>query len=604
MPEAVRLALIAANRFPNQLRKELIERRFAVTFEVTTPRPDQSLDEIEAFARGLACEPRLAAIAVTDRVRSDADRDPIDVGQMVADVSGRQPLVHWAGKDRTPADLADSLRRAEEVGLDSLLLLTGDKVRTPGSGHTPYLDAVNQVVQARAARPELLLGVAVGTFKYREEELLNQYFKLAKKARVGADFAISQIGFDHDKLRDLAGWLQLRGLSIPVMASFMPLTAGVAERVHDGRIPGIIVTHGLLQRVHEESNTPDRGHAARLRRLALQVVAAKRLGLAGAQITGIHSAPRVIELLDLTEALEQELPDGAAWQAAWDDTLRLSDGTIARTTPEGGYSWGRSLAPAVSHGERVPAQPSLGERAKHRLMDLIHRTCFEDGAPAAGLLSAASRTDLLEPLLTAAEVATKKPIAGCQTCGFCRLPKPPAASTTSRSWSSHQCRTPAAPAPGPTTSRAATRSWCGWEGPLGNLLYPVRAMAKTFRDMVNEGRDAADAILSPEDAQKKMQSDPKVLLLDMREPGDRAGSTIEGSLNIPLGMLPMRADQQLPEALREPKLQDRSTPIITTCGAGGQASLAAKVLKDMGFANVSIMEGGCAAWKNAGLPVS
>ena len=129
-------------------------------------------------------------------------------------------------------------------------------------------------------------------------------------------------------------------------------------------------------------------------------------------------------------------------------------------------------------------------------------------------------------------------------------------------------------------------------------------MAKTFRDMVNEGRDAADAILSPEDAQKKMQSDPKVLLLDMREPGDRAGSTIEGSLNIPLGMLPMRADQQLPEALREPKLQDRSTPIITTCGAGGQASLAAKVLKDMGFANVSIMEGGCAAWKNAGLPVS
>jgi rhodanese-related sulfurtransferase len=129
-------------------------------------------------------------------------------------------------------------------------------------------------------------------------------------------------------------------------------------------------------------------------------------------------------------------------------------------------------------------------------------------------------------------------------------------------------------------------------------------MAKTFRDMVEEGRQAADAIISPEEAQKKLQSDPKVLLLDMREPTDRAGTTIAQAINIPLGMLPLKADTQLPEAFREAKLQDRSTPIITTCGAGGQAALGAKILKDMGFTNVSIMEGGCMAWKNAGLPVS
>ncbi|HEU0168499.1 MAG TPA: rhodanese-like domain-containing protein [Chloroflexota bacterium] len=129
-------------------------------------------------------------------------------------------------------------------------------------------------------------------------------------------------------------------------------------------------------------------------------------------------------------------------------------------------------------------------------------------------------------------------------------------------------------------------------------------MAKTFRDMVEEGRQAADAIISPEDAQKKLQSDPKTLLIDMREPTDRTGTTIAQALNIPLGMLPLKADTQLPEAFREAKLQDRNTPVITTCGAGGQAALGAKILKDMGFTNVSIMEGGCMAWKNAGLPVS
>ena len=245
------MLLIAANRFPNQLRKDLIERRFAVTFEVTTPRPDQSLHEIEAFARDLACEPRVSAVAVTDRVRSDEDRDPVDVASMVAEASGRQPLVHWAGKGRSSADFAGALHHADEAGLENVLCLTGDKVRAHVAGETRYLDAVNQVVQARATHPVLLLGVAVGTFKYREEELLNQYIKLAKKARVGADFAISQIGWDMPKLRDLLSWLRMRGLSIPVMGSFMPLPLAVARRIHDGRIPGVLVTDGLLRRARD-----------------------------------------------------------------------------------------------------------------------------------------------------------------------------------------------------------------------------------------------------------------------------------------------------------------------------------------------------------------
>ena len=127
-------------------------------------------------------------------------------------------------------------------------------------------------------------------------------------------------------------------------------------------------------------------------------------------------------------------------------------------------------------------------------------------------------------------------------------------------------------------------------------------MAKTFQDMVKEGRESAK-ILSAADAQNQMQSDPKTVVVDVREPDEvKASGKVKGALNIPLGQLPLRADTQLPEAMREMKLQDRSTPVITTCGRGGQASLAAKTLKDMGFTNVSIMDGGTTAWKEAGLP--
>ena len=127
-------------------------------------------------------------------------------------------------------------------------------------------------------------------------------------------------------------------------------------------------------------------------------------------------------------------------------------------------------------------------------------------------------------------------------------------------------------------------------------------MAKSFRDMVEEGRAAAN-VISPQQAQQQVQQDSKTLIIDVREPDDRAANgAVQGSVNIPLGVLPIKADQQLPEAMRDARLQDRSTPIITTCGRGGQAALAAKTLKDMGFENVSIMDGGTAAWKDAGLP--
>jgi rhodanese-related sulfurtransferase len=126
-------------------------------------------------------------------------------------------------------------------------------------------------------------------------------------------------------------------------------------------------------------------------------------------------------------------------------------------------------------------------------------------------------------------------------------------------------------------------------------------MAKTFRQMVAEARAEVE-VLSPQDAQKRMQ-EQKALVVDVREPTDlQPLGVIPGSINIPLGVLPLRADQELPEQFRDPRLQDRSQVVITTCGGGGQAALGAKVLKDMGFERAAMIDGGTGGWKNAGLP--
>ena len=114
-------------------------------------------------------------------------------------------------------------------------------------------------------------------------------------------------------------------------------------------------------------------------------------------------------------------------------------------------------------------------------------------------------------------------------------------------------------------------------------------MPKSFRDMVAEGREGTP-MLSPQEVQRRMKEESGTLVVDVRDADGLAGTgIIPGAINVSLGTLPLRADTELPEAMRNQDLQDRNRPIITTCGGGGQASLAAKLLKDMGFTNVSIL---------------
>jgi len=126
---------------------------------------------------------------------------------------------------------------------------------------------------------------------------------------------------------------------------------------------------------------------------------------------------------------------------------------------------------------------------------------------------------------------------------------------------------------------------------------------RTFKDMVSQAMAEVPTI-KPADAYKLMQEDPQVLVIDVRDAADIAATwTVPGAINVSLGALTYRADTQVPEQLRDPRLQDRSRPIITTCTSGSMGALGGKLLKDMGFTNVQILEGGVRAWKDAGLPI-
>lgn len=126
-------------------------------------------------------------------------------------------------------------------------------------------------------------------------------------------------------------------------------------------------------------------------------------------------------------------------------------------------------------------------------------------------------------------------------------------------------------------------------------------MPKTFMGMVGEAQQAVTAV-SAEEARRRIDDDPNTLIIDVRDESSiRASGAIPGAAAISAGSLLYKADAEVPAEWRDARLADRSRPIITQCDLGPLSAIAAKNLKDMGFTNVTYLEGGIQAWKQAGL---
>jgi MFS family permease len=122
---------------------------------------------------------------------------------------------------------------------------------------------------------------------------------------------------------------------------------------------------------------------------------------------------------------------------------------------------------------------------------------------------------------------------------------------------------------------------------------------KTVDDLLREARGRIER-LEPPDALAAMHRG--ALLVDVRTDGERERHGIAvGSLHLPRSVLEWRVD---PEAeFRNPAVGGLNRHVIVMCAEGFSSSFAAATLTELGFAHVSDVVGGFAAWKAAGLPV-
>ncbi len=94
---------------------------------------------------------------------------------------------------------------------------------------------------------------------------------------------------------------------------------------------------------------------------------------------------------------------------------------------------------------------------------------------------------------------------------------------------------------------------------------------------------------------------PDTVFLDVRPAAAIAETgTVEGAVCIPRGLLEFNADPDF--AMHNPAM-DKSKRVVVFCTLGGQAALAGKTLKEMGYGEV-LNGGGLQSWKDAGAPIT
>ncbi len=115
-----------------------------------------------------------------------------------------------------------------------------------------------------------------------------------------------------------------------------------------------------------------------------------------------------------------------------------------------------------------------------------------------------------------------------------------------------------------------------------------------------ESRDALDIIDSTK-LNDMIEKNEDMVIIDVndKEEVDQRGM-IEGAINVSLGTLYYKADNEVPENFKDSRIQDREKKVVVTCGLGLCAAIGGKLLKDMGFKNVSLLEGGVTKWQEDG----
>ncbi len=415
---------------PNRFRSMLEQGEFVCTAELVLGR-DHSAVEAEVFVKEASEGHGVDAISLTDLPGGNPALPPEAFVAFVLEHK-LTPIAHLTGKDGNRSLLEARIHALARLGVENILALTGDAQKEGFAGKAKPVYDVDSVLilwllqalrggleynvgpkTARTTPFDFFIGAVANPFKVREPDLMMQFYKLQLKVAAGAQYIITQLGYNLRKLYELKQYMVREGLGhVPVLANVYVPTAKVAQLMKTGEVAGCVIPDELIQRLEGEKKPQ------RLERAALMVAAVKDLGFAGAHIGGFGLTHK-----DFMTILEGAAAIGKDWHGRLDELVFPYPNEFY-LLPQGGD--GLSDSESAYQVSSVKHHPSWVQRFSER----VHRHFIKEGTFGARLfatkLNAKNRSGknnswrhglwywLLEPA-----TVYRKATLGCVSCGDC-----------------------------------------------------------------------------------------------------------------------------------------------------------------------------------------
>ncbi len=420
------------------LREALKNGEFTITCEFVPARGKDG-PGVEAaidFAKAMAgAATKIHAVSLTDNPGGNSAMIPDALAPEIQK-TGLTALVHFSCRDMNRNAFESRVMALARAGIGNLLVVTGDYPASGFEGNAAgvfdldsvqaikYMKAMNDGLEipgpkkgatVRLPKTDFFVAAAVSPFKLKEEELLPQFFKLEKKIAAGADFVITQLGYDMRKSLEVKRYMASRGLKVPLIGNVYVLSYGAAKTMHAGLVPGCVVTDELLKVLEAESKDPDKGKKKRLERAAKMVAMFKGMGF-----NGVHIGGFALKTDDFRYIVDRAVELAPQWEEFVPEVAFGRKDEFYAFPPPKSYRPGETDDDPVKH--LPPGRRLLG----YGLAMAMHRLAFERGSLGCRLLTGYYKLvgdrSVLARFSHFNENLIKLLCFHCRDCGDCALP--------------------------------------------------------------------------------------------------------------------------------------------------------------------------------------
>jgi len=418
----------------NRFKEALVgKKEFIYTLELVPGRGSRgkTQDEVLRLAEKAARSGLVHALSITDNPGGHPALSPDVIGLEISRL-GIDPIIHFTCKDKNRNQIESILYSLDRIGISNLLLMTGDFPLYGFEGEAKpvydldsvqllrFINKMNEGLEIDGKAPgggvrlpatHFFKGCTVSPFKRYESEVMAQYFRLYKKVKMGADFVITQLGFDARKFDELLRTMRRDGLRIPILGNVYILNQSVAKVMNRGGVPGCVVTDDLYRIIEEETKVPDKGREAKLTRAAKLIAVLKGIGY-----DGVHIGGPTLGYEDVEEVIQKSKQFFPNWEAYIQEfSFPQRDGFyLFEKDPKTGLNTD-TLA-----SKRNKARKSLD----YAIMKFFHNVAFTPEAPlfkpARWFYKKIDGT-WLDGALTEFEYWIKFITSRCRRCGDCTL---------------------------------------------------------------------------------------------------------------------------------------------------------------------------------------